>query len=1267
MLSSGKKTFAVKVVMPRDITTVIQCDQTTTADVLIARSLGKLRRLLGIAFDRAQACLVIEPDSEGFVLDDELVLSQMDHVRRCLESQQQPTFRILYDSVRDLGTQLGTRTEISSRLGTEVSLRPPGTEMSLRMAHSESSNNSSSTRHGTEVSVRQQQQQPIESPELSRRMPAALTLSVTDKSQSLPVDYSSSAPPETFIDEAGVIRYRAVSDTVSSMRAPLSETDSILTQNEVNKRREYRPSTMHAIQYTKAQVHVVEFVFLDLGATLHMEVMGDESVSRMKSDLWNHPNLPPQILDAMDEYRLRYQTLDGEIIELFDEDQIFHTISTVKTWLSSGQKFRFLVIQYQKSNSKQVQLVNKKIGNLIGYGLYRFDYLKDSEVDIFRRNMVRVRQAAMKQREPFLYTLDPELASGPVPLTISNKLIPSNKITFRLHVTYSEMVKTLTCQMDETPEQVIQRFIPKNKMNLPPGATFDQFCLKVCGMSIFFVGPYRMIDFAWIRKCILKDEKINLTLFSVKDLTLQPPAAAIEEFETPIEDPCENLGSHAQLTIEGRTESQISTISLWDIARNYRIQVTAAENLNFGSIESIYVEAGVYHNGVPICPILKTHQVQAGRNPRWAAWLNFDIACYNLPRTARLCFTVWGRFNARRKMQYDKENDLFPIGWVSMLLMDYKGYLKTGMQKIALWPGEKANPIGTCVSRQSHNEASLYLKIDTFAHPVIFPTERFTNEYQTKVMDYPPPITAEEIEELEGFLASDPLVKLDHRQKQLIWTNRYQLMRRSEALPKLLLSARWNVLDDVIEVKKLLPAWAPMTPEAALELLDANFGDIDVRAYAVSRLELLTDRQVLDFLLQLVQVLKYEPYLDCALARFLLRRALKSRSVGHYFFWYLRSEMEDPTVMLRFALLLEAYLRGCGHYMDNLIKQNDVLVNLSDVALSIKRVKTVQERKDVLEYELQKANLPSSFELALDPKVELSGVLTDRCKYMDSKKLPLWCVFSNTDPTGQDVYAIFKSGDDLRQDMLTLQLIRIMDSLWQENNLDLRLMPYKCVSTGAGVGLIEVVLNAETVSNIQLTFGGSSAAFQDQPIDQWLRKQNPDQKDYEKAVETFTLSCAGYCVATYVLGIGDRHNDNIMVTRFGHLFHIDFGHFLGNIKRKFGFKRERAPFVLTPDFVYVMGKRDSEQFKSFINYCVEAYLILRRHAHMFINLFAMMLSTGIPELKSAEDIYYLRGALCLGKTEEEAAQEFRNLIFESLRLGWSTQLNWWLHNLAHSK
>ena len=39
------------------------------------------------------------------------------------------------------------------------------------------------------------------------------------------------------------------------------------------------------------------------------------------------------------------------------------------------------------------------------------------------------------------------------------------------------------------------------------------------------------------------------------------------------------------------------------------------------------------------------------------------------------------------------------------------------------------------------------------------------------------------------------------------------------------------------------------------------------------------------------------------------------------------------------------------------------------------------------------------------------------------------------------------------------------------------------------------------------------------------------------AMEEFTMSCVGYCVATYVLGVGDRHSDNIMLKKNGQVEH----------------------------------------------------------------------------------------------------------------------------------
>ena len=62
---------------------------------------------------------------------------------------------------------------------------------------------------------------------------------------------------------------------------------------------------------------------------------------------------------------------------------------------------------------------------------------------------------------------------------------------------------------------------------------------------------------------------------------------------------------------------------------------------------------------------------------------------------------------------------------------------------------------------------------------------------------------------------------------------------------------------------------------------------------------------------------------------------------------------------------------------------------------------------------------------------------------------------------------------------------------------------------------------------------GARGAFDRKLLYQWLKDQNPTPEAMEKAIENFMYSCAGCCVATYVLGIGDRHSDNIMLRTNG--------------------------------------------------------------------------------------------------------------------------------------
>lgn len=140
---------------------------------------------------------------------------------------------------------------------------------------------------------------------------------------------------------------------------------------------------------------------------------------------------------------------------------------------------------------------------------------------------------------------------------------------------------------------------------------------------------------------------------------------------------------------------------------------------------------------------------------------------------------------------------------------------------------------------------------------------------------------------------------------------------------------------------------------------------------------------------------------------------------------------------------------------------------------------------------------------------------------------------------------------------------------------------YKVLPLSKTLGLIEFVENSMTIYDIRETERKS--------ILNWLLENNSN-KTIREIRETFIKSAAVYSVITYVLGIGDRHLENIMIGRDGRLFHIDFGYYLGADPKIL------APMVrVSADMIDAMGGLYSDGYEMYKRKVKEIYGIVRSH------------------------------------------------------------------------
>ncbi|CAH8609292.1 unnamed protein product [Dicrocoelium dendriticum] len=389
------------------------------------------------------------------------------------------------------------------------------------------------------------------------------------------------------------------------------------------------------------------------------------------------------------------------------------------------------------------------------------------------------------------------------------------------------------------------------------------------------------------------------------------------------------------------------------------------------------------------------------------------------------------------------------------------------------------------------------------------------------------------------------------------------------------------------------------------------------------------------------------------LATFLLRRALSDWSISNYLYWFLRLEAnKTPSSSSEmYAHILRRLQDVLTHGTDTqqlwyreLVRQTKFVDDLLRLLQAVtddsgNRIRKIELLRTFLCSEDYSCltRLDEPLCLPVSPDVKICGIDPSSSSLFKSSRRPAFLSFLL--PDGERYNVIFKHGDDLRRDQLVLQMIALMDTILRKENFDLRLTPYKVLVTGNSHGFVQFI---ESTSIQDILQQGTLLSF--------LQQNAPSTTDplgvQKEVMETYIRSCAGYCVITYLLGVGDRHMENLLLTNDGRLFHIDFSFIFGNDPKPMA-----TEVRLTRSMIEAMGGANTNQFSEFWKITFTAFLVLRRHANLFLTLFSLVsnmdVRTTARDQSSACE--FLKERFCINQTEERAVNRLTNRMTESIK------------------
>ena len=628
-------------------------------------------------------------------------------------------------------------------------------------------------------------------------------------------------------------------------------------------------------------------------------------------------------------------------------------------------------------------------------------------------------------------------------------------------------------------------------------------------------------------------------------------------------------------------------------------------------------------------------------NPEFNKRIYFDINYSQVPNFCSVLFKL-------KFMQYSEENEIFGNQtkyYGNFRLFDHNLRLKCGLHKVNLYSGLfKDDAYYYFMDNDEEDKCSkVYFEIEHFNKTVY---NRITH-IKNYTFDGSFMISESEEKKIEEIKERSYFEEMNTYDRKILWDKRYKLSGEPQLFSKLLSCVEYNDPKHLIELEKILEMAKELNSIDSIGLLGGRFLHESIRNFAVKCLRKSPNIEIKEFLYELIHGLRYEINHDNELARFLLEKAIKYPvTIGHTFYWILKSQMYEQNFQQRYGLYLEIFLNKIGPNLAKIFFDEDILMTkLEEICETQKNKKLGKKDKlksfndsitgfnNHLTEQLHEISLPIDFKLRVD-KINF-----EECKVqLKDSKIELIVNFKNVDPLGDNIIVNYYNDKDIRIDLVTMQLFNILHTIWCENNYKLKMPLYHVMTTSRNKGLIQLIPDTLTLDEMPIKeTSGFKNLFGKRSLNKYLTLNSGISP--EEVYQNFISSNSAYCVANFIIGVTQRNKKNIHFKRDGEIYYTNYDHILNHYTKALGDRG--VPFLFNVTFVDFLSKLN--KLKDFKELFMKAFIVMRNRSKDIIKLLEILLSSGLPEI-SNKSLHFMEDSLSLTKTEKEAEETMEKIL-----------------------